>query len=100
MFELCKENELEDNTPLECEGPNGEPIVVVRADGECYAVQGLCPHQEAPLADGEVMDGNITCCLHFWTWRLKDGEPVEEAESPLKTYPVQVSDGVVYLADG
>lgn len=99
MFELCKEADLEDDSPLECEGPDGEPIVVVRAGGAYYAVQGLCPHQEAPLADGEVADGNITCCLHFWSWRLSDGAPVEDAESPLKTYPVRVSGGAVYLAD-
>ena len=97
MFELCKEIELEDNTPIECEGPDGEIIVVVRSEGQYYAVQGICPHQEAPLADGDVADGNITCCLHFWSWRLADGEPIEEAECPLKTYPITITDGKIYL---
>lgn len=100
MFELCKETEVEDEVPLECDGPDGQPIVVVRANGNYYAVQGICPHQEAPLADGEVTDGNITCCLHFWTWRLADGAPVEEAEVPLITYPLTIAAGAVYLADG
>ncbi|MBE8158861.1 MAG: Rieske 2Fe-2S domain-containing protein [Betaproteobacteria bacterium] len=98
MFELCKESEMADDSPLECKGPAGEPIVVVRTGGKYYAVQGLCPHQEAPLEDGEVADGNITCCLHFWTWRLADGAPVEEAETPLKTYALRVADGAVHLA--
>lgn len=99
MFELCKEQDLEDDIPLECDGPDGEPIVVVRTGGSVYAVQGICPHQEAPLADGEVEDGCLTCCLHFWKWRLADGEPVEEAEMPLKTFPVEVSDGAVFLKE-
>ena len=100
MFELCRETDLTDDAPLECDGPDGQPIVVVRTNGNYYAVQGICPHQEAPLADGEVADGNLTCCLHFWSWRLADGAPVEEAEVPLTTYPLTVTAGTVYLADG
>ncbi|MDM5147472.1 Rieske 2Fe-2S domain-containing protein [Candidatus Persebacteraceae bacterium Df01] len=99
MFELCKVTDLEDDIPLECVGPDDEPIVVVRHNDNYYAVQGLCPHQEAPLADGEVVNGTLVCCLHFWTWRLADGEPLEEADMPLKTYPLQVADGVVSLVD-
>ena len=96
-FELCLEKELYDDEPIECEGPDGELIVVVRHQGTIYAVAGECPHQAAPLVDAEVRDGKITCCLHFWTWTLSDGAPQEEAEEPLLTYPVIVEDGRVLL---
>ena len=96
-FQLCLESELSDDEPLECDGPDGEPIVVVRHNGAVYAVAAECPHQAAPMADAEVADGKITCCLHFWTWNLSDGAPVEEAEEPLPTYPVKVEDGKVLL---
>ena len=99
MFVLCQENDLEDDMPIECDGPDGALIVVVRHAGQYYAVQGLCPHQEAPLADGEVENGCITCCLHYWSWQLADGTPVEEAESPLTTYPVKAVDGAVCLVE-
>ena len=96
-FELCAESDLQDDAPFECEGPAGEPIVVVRHNGKLYAVAGECPHQGAPLADGEVADGTITCCLHFWSWHLADGTPAEEAEEPLPVYPVTVENGKVLL---
>ena len=96
-FQLCLEQDLTDDEPFECEGPDGDPIVVVRHNGEVYAVAGECPHQAAPMADAEVEDGKITCCLHFWSWTLKDGAPFEEAEMPLPTYPVMVEDGRVLL---
>ena len=96
-FQLCLEQDLNEDEPFECEGPNGEAIVVVLHNGAVYAVAGECPHQAAPLADAEVEDGKITCCLHFWTWDLRDGSPVEEADVPLPTYPVVVEDGRVLL---
>lgn len=94
---LCDESDLKDDEPLECEAADGSLIVVVRHGGKIYAVAGECPHQAAPMADAEVSDGKITCCLHFWTWRLADGEPLEEAEEALPTYPVRVEDGCVFL---
>lgn len=98
MFKLCAVADLEDDVPIECDGPDGEPIVVVRHQGQVYAVAGECPHQAAPMADAEVADGKITCCLHFWTWTLADGKPFEEAEEPLPTYPVTIQDESVYLS--
>lgn len=97
MFKLCDLADLEDDVPIECDAPDGEVLVVVRHQGAVYAVASECPHQEAPLVDAEVADGKITCCLHFWTWTLKDGQPAEEAEEPLPTYPVVVRDDGVYL---
>ncbi|MCH9704739.1 MAG: Rieske (2Fe-2S) protein [Proteobacteria bacterium] len=96
-FELCLEAELNDDEPIECDGPNGELIAVVRHQGKVYAVAGECPHQAAPMADAEVANGKITCCLHFWTWSLADGTPVEEAEEPLPMFPVVVENGKVLL---
>lgn len=96
-FQLCLESDLEDDIPHECEGPKGEALVVVRHGGAVYAVAGECPHQAAPMADADVADGEITCCLHFWTWTLADGAPLGDAEKPLPIYPVRVENGRVVL---
>ncbi len=97
-LQLCLEADLVDDQPLECDGPDDSLIVVIRHQGKIYAVAGECPHQAAPMADAEVGDGKIICCLHFWSWTLADGKPFEEAEEDLPTYPVRVSDGKVFLS--
>ncbi len=97
MFELCKISEITDGVPLECYGPNDELLVVVRQNNEYHAFNGECPHQGAPLADAEIGEGSITCCLHFWSWHLNSGEPLEEAEEPLKKYPIRVEGDALYL---
>lgn len=99
-FVLCLESDLTEDEPLECEGPGGEAVVVVRHAGRVYAVAGECPHQAAPMADAEVADGKITCCLHFWSWTLADGAPAADAEAPLPTYDVAVRDGKVWWGGG
>ena len=95
---LCDESDLRDDAPLECAGPNGEALVVVRHNGMLRAFPADCPHEAAPLADGEIADGKITCCLHFWSWNLSDGAPADdEADEPLQLLPVSVADGKVVL---
>ncbi len=106
MHPLCKVSELGEDAPLECEGPGGEAVVVVRSDGRFFAAEGVCPHQGAPLADGEAgVDENgeptLTCCLHFWSWRLADGAPLEDAEESLRVFPVREEGGTLYMvSDG
>ena len=33
MFELCKVSEITDDVPLECDGPEGQLLIVVRPKG-------------------------------------------------------------------
>ena len=66
-------------------------------DGEIRAFQGVCPHSNTPLSDASFDGTVLTCPLHFWTWDLNSGAPVEPQESPLAEYPVKVEDGIVYI---
>ncbi len=97
LFKLCAVSDLEADVPLECEAPNGDLLVVISHNGNVYAVAGECPHQQAPMADSDIIDGKIICCLHFWSWNIEDGEPIDEAEVPLPIFPIKVEDGNVYL---
>ena len=97
-FILCAESDLRDDIPLECAGPDGRPIVVVRHRGMLRAFPAECPHEHAPLADGDVGGGQITCCLHFWSWNLEDGQPADdETDEALQLLPVRVEGGKVLL---
>ena len=67
-------------------------------DDDYHATDGLCTHEKVHLCDGFVMDGIIECPKHngrfdFITGQAK-GAPVS---INLKTYPVKVEDGVVFV---
>jgi 3-phenylpropionate/trans-cinnamate dioxygenase ferredoxin subunit len=74
------------------------PIAVFNADGELYAIGDTCTHQDASLADGWLEGCLIECPLHASCFDLRTGMPTEPpARLPVRTYPVRVVDGVIYV---
>jgi nitrite reductase/ring-hydroxylating ferredoxin subunit len=67
-------------------------------DGEILASFNRCPHAGAPLSQGFLEDGAITCPLHMWGFDVRTGECLTDPDwSSLQTFPVRVAEGVVYL---
>ena len=65
------------------------------------AVENRCPHGGGPLADGIVGGTTVTCPLHNWRICLESGEvsrPCESGAPPVRTFPIQVVDGILMLA--
>jgi nitrite reductase/ring-hydroxylating ferredoxin subunit len=78
------------------------PIAVFRTeDGDFYAVDDTCTHQDASLADGWLEGCTVECPLHASCFDLRTGQPSgPPATKPLRTYPVVVEDGVIRVAHG
>ena len=48
----------------------GEPLVLWRTEGGALtAAHDRCPHREAPLSHGRVIDDCLQCPYHGWTFR-------------------------------
>jgi 3-phenylpropionate/trans-cinnamate dioxygenase ferredoxin subunit len=79
----------------------GRRILLVNAEGTHYAVDEMCSHEDYSLALGCVKDRSIKCSLHGSYFDLATGEPTEEpASEPIRTYPVRVADGKVWVSTG
>jgi 3-phenylpropionate/trans-cinnamate dioxygenase ferredoxin subunit len=77
------------------------PISVFHAEGEYFAIDDTCTHQDASLADGWVEGCFVECPLHAAQFDLRTGVPTcLPAKKPVRTYPVVVADGVVYVNTG
>jgi 3-phenylpropionate/trans-cinnamate dioxygenase ferredoxin component len=76
----------------------GEEVVLCRVDGEVYALQGTCTHQDLPLDGGGVEDGVLTCEWHGAEFDVCTGA-VRTLPAPLRlrTYETRVRDGRVYI---
>lgn len=75
-------------------------VAVVNLDGEFYAVSDICTHEHAYLSEGEIVDGAIECPLHGSRFDIRTGRVLAlPAVVPLKTYPVKVEDGEIYVAE-
>ena len=66
--------------------------------GRYFATDGHCTHEEAHLADGLVDEYEIECPRHSGNFDYRTGmATVAPACETLKTHPVEVDDGKVYL---
>jgi 3-phenylpropionate/trans-cinnamate dioxygenase ferredoxin subunit len=78
---------------------NGTPVVIVKSDGEIFALDEFCTHEEVSLADGEVYDHTVECWLHGSCFDLRSGKPTgPPASKPLATYQVRIEGGDVLVA--
>jgi nitrite reductase/ring-hydroxylating ferredoxin subunit len=74
------------------------PIAVFKVDGQLYAIDDTCTHQDASLADGWVEGCLVVCPLHAAGFDLRTGEVTgPPAKRPLRTYRVEVVDGTVFV---
>ncbi|MBY7144393.1 non-heme iron oxygenase ferredoxin subunit [Virgibacillus sp. NKC19-3] len=94
---VCSGAEIEDDELMECETEE-DTIVVGRAEGKVYAVDGICSHAYAELIDGELEGTCLTCPLHFACFDIRDGSVMEgPAEKPLRVYETIERDGSVWV---
>ena len=75
------------------------PILVVNVDGEMYAVEDRCTHEDFELSAARADGGRIECVLHGAKFDLRTGEAMNlPATAPVRTYPVRVHDGHVQVS--
>ncbi len=76
------------------------PILVVNLDGDLYAVEDKCTHEDFELSAGTIEDGQVECTLHGARFDLRTGEALcAPAYSPVPRFPVKVEDGAVWTRD-
>jgi nitrite reductase/ring-hydroxylating ferredoxin subunit len=73
-------------------------IAVFNVDGEYFAIDDTCTHQDASLADGWLDGCAVECPLHASCFDLRTGKVSgPPAKTPVRTHGVTVVDGTIYL---
>jgi 3-phenylpropionate/trans-cinnamate dioxygenase ferredoxin subunit len=79
---------------------DGRKIGVFNANGELYAIEDRCSHDDGPLAEGpfDPERRTVECPRHGSLFDLTTGRPKTlPAYLPVGTFPVRVEDGVIKL---
>ena len=110
-YVVCKEGEV----PVGSSKPikvGGETVLLFHLEDGYYATQSNCTHLFMPLKKGKILDGcRVQCPFHRAEFDIKSGEVERWAcfppgiqvvntlrkEKALKTFPVEVKDGDVYV---
>jgi len=97
-IKACKAGDIEPEDVIRFDHGDLTFAIYRSTDDKFYATDGLCTHQKVHLADGFVMGNLIECPKHngrfdYTTGQAK-GAPVCVS---LKTYPVKVESGEVFI---
>ena len=72
-------------------GPDYEPVCLINYDGGIYALGDCCTHQDASLADGEIVGDELECPLHGGAFEIKTGLPASmPVVTPADVYQIKI----------
>jgi 3-phenylpropionate/trans-cinnamate dioxygenase ferredoxin subunit len=95
MLQVCPLSELPRGEALRVDAD--PPIAVFHTeDGEVFAIDDTCSHQDASLADGWVEGCEVECPLHASKFNLRTGAvDAPPAKRPVRAHAVTIEDEVI-----
>src|SRR5919108_1107170 len=97
MIRVCPLSALPPGEAMRVEAQ--PPISVFHTDdGEVFAIDDTCTHQDASLADGWLEGCEVECPLHASKFDLRTGAvDAPPAKRPVRTHEVHIEDGMIYV---
>ncbi|MFE2940057.1 bifunctional 3-phenylpropionate/cinnamic acid dioxygenase ferredoxin subunit [Streptomyces sp. NPDC059255] len=96
MIPVCRLEDLPEGEAIRID--TEPPIAVFHAEGEFYAIDDTCTHQDASLSEGWVENCQVECPLHAASFDLRTGAPsCPPARRPVRTHRVEIVDGVIHV---
>ena len=76
-------------------------LAVSNVDGELYAIDNVCTHDNGPLGEGTLRRGRVICPRHGAAFDARTGRVLSlPAVRDVGAYAVTVEDGSVYVDCG
>jgi 3-phenylpropionate/trans-cinnamate dioxygenase ferredoxin subunit len=73
-------------------------IILFNVDGNFYAVENMCSHEEYELAEGDLEGCILKCPKHGATFDVRTGQHLTTpAYFPIKSFPVRVEADMVQV---
>jgi nitrite reductase (NADH) small subunit len=72
-------------------------IAVFREGDEFHAIDDMCPHMGASLAEGYLEEGSVACPWHAWRFSIRNGAWLDNPRICVATYPVHIEADQIYI---
>ena len=72
-------------------------VAVFRTHEGYFAIDDLCPHMGASLAEGDVEEGVVSCPWHAWRFCVKEGTWCDNPRIKIDRFDVRVQDGFIQV---
>ncbi|MEM6978465.1 MAG: nitrite reductase small subunit NirD [Planctomycetota bacterium] len=78
---------------------DGRMVAVFRRPDGWYAIDDLCPHMGASLAEGFIEGDSVACPWHAWRFRLKDGTWEDNPRTKADCFDIMIKDDRVMVRE-
>ena len=75
----------------------GRVYALYNIDGVISAINGVCPHQGGPLAEGTIEGTTVTCPWHGWQIDVRSGKTPMGPKVTQEVYEVKIEGGDVLV---
>jgi p-cumate 2,3-dioxygenase ferredoxin component len=100
MIRVCGVDEVDSESHMQVRVPGLGALAVYHVEGRFYVTADTCTHLQASLGEEGSLEGHvIQCTWHNGKFDIRTGEVLAApCLAALKTYPVTVKDGAVFIA--
>lgn len=96
--DVCATEDIESEDLIRFDHEGNSFAVYRSPNDEYFCTEGFCTHERVHLSMGLVMDYKVECPKHNGTFDYRTGEALKAPVCVnLKTYPVKVETGRVYI---
>lgn len=75
-----------------------EDIALCNVDGKIYAIADVCTHDDGPLGEGYLHNGQIECPRHGARFDVQTGKALSlPAIVPIPTYDVKIEGDDIFI---
>lgn len=73
-------------------------IIIYKGKGILSAFENRCSHEDYPLIDGYIANGEIECAKHGARFNIQTGEALcMPATIPIKLFKTKIEDNILYV---
>lgn len=76
---------------------DGRMVAVFRNGDSWHAIDDLCPHMGASLAEGYFAEGCVACPWHAWRFSVETGKWEDNPNIAVEVFEVKVEDDQVLV---
>jgi nitrite reductase (NADH) small subunit len=76
----------------------GRVYALFNIDGQISVIDGICPHQGGPLAEGCLEGTTVTCPWHGWQFDVRTGNSPLGPKLKQAVFEVKIDGGDILVA--
>lgn len=77
--------------------PKGLPVLLIKKEGEIYAISNKCAHMGCPLGGSALDEYTVMCSCHDWKYDIRTGKFLDAKEIQIPIYDFKLTDGKIFI---